>query len=48
MVLTTGESVEGDFRADMLNGWARFYRAGGAVVEGRWQDNVLAELRGER
>lgn len=29
----------------MLNGWARFYKQNGDFVEGRYDDNVLVELR---
>jgi hypothetical protein len=44
-MLTTEEYIEGEFEEDMLNGWARFYKRNGDCVDGRYEGNVLVELR---
>jgi hypothetical protein len=29
----------------MLNGWAKFYKQNGDFIEGRWENNILVELK---
>ena len=44
LILTNGQTFEGQFADDCLNGHGKFTTRNGEVIEGIWQDNLLIKL----
>ena len=44
MLLTNGESLEGEFEDDYVNGEACFHCKDGSMVQGVWKMNILSDL----